>query len=57
MVTEKILKKYLPQETFQRPKMGFAVPVGQWLRGPLKDWADSLLDQTRIKSKAILIVV
>ena len=48
---KRILKKYLPQETFQRPKMGFAVPIAQWLRGPLKAWAESLLNETRIKSE------
>lgn len=48
---KEVLKKYLPKETFHRPKTGFAVPVGQWLRGPLKEWADSLLNQTRLKSE------
>ena len=50
-ILKELLKQYLPVEIFQRPKMGFAVPVGQWLRGPLKEWADDLLNQTRLKNE------
>lgn len=49
-ILKNILSNYVPKKLFDRPKAGFAVPVSQWLRGPLKDWAESLLDEKRIKN-------
>ena len=40
--------RHVPREIIDRPKMGFAIPLDKWLRGPLHEWADSLLDEKRI---------
>ena len=45
----KILYKYVPKELIERPKAGFAVPVGQWLREPLREWADDLLNESKMR--------
>ena len=49
-----VLYKHVPRELIERPKTGFAIPVGLWLRGPLRDWADTLLDEQRLRSQGYL---
>lgn len=49
-----ILDKYVPNEMINRPKAGFAVPIGEWLRGPLKLWAEKLLSKELITSQGYL---
>lgn len=46
-----ILSRHVPNELFDRPKMGFTPPVSVWLRGPLRDWASDLLDPGRLRSE------
>jgi asparagine synthase (glutamine-hydrolysing) len=49
-----VLDKYVPRPIVDRPKQGFAVPVGQWMKGPLRDWAESLLSAEALSRHGIL---
>jgi asparagine synthase (glutamine-hydrolysing) len=52
-ILRKVLARHVPPNLFERPKTGFGVPVGQWLRGPLEDWAADLLDENALQAEGI----
>lgn len=45
--------RYVPRELLERPKKGFSVPVDSWICGPLRDWAEALLDRNRLRNEGI----
>jgi len=50
----KILYRHVPRELIERPKVGFAIPLADWLRGPLRVWAEDLLDERRLHREGYL---
>ncbi len=49
-----LLYKYVPEKIIDRPKMGFGVPIDVWLRGPLKEWAENLIDDKKLQQQGFL---
>lgn len=48
LILKRLLFRHAPESMFRRPKAGFAIPVGEWIRGPLRDWAEAMLDPARL---------
>lgn len=53
-ILKQLLNKHIPKELYNRPKMGFGAPVGEWLNGPLRDWAEDLLSKDNINKFGVL---
>ena len=53
IMLRELLLRHLPRAAFDRPKMGFDIPLGAWLRGPLREWAEHLLDPVTLRNGGI----
>lgn len=53
-ILRRVLDRYVPRHLIERPKVGFAVPLADWLRGPLREWAADLLDPQRLRREGLI---
>ncbi len=52
-ILRRVLERHVPCSLFERPKAGFGIPVGEWLRGPLREWAEELLAEDRLRREGL----
>ena len=55
-ILRNVLDRYVPRTLVERAKMGFGIPLGDWLRGPLRDWAETLLAEQRLHEGGLVDV-
>ncbi|HWP27206.1 MAG TPA: asparagine synthase (glutamine-hydrolyzing) [Xanthobacteraceae bacterium] len=53
-ILRKVLERHVPRKLFERPKTGFTLPLAEWLRGPLRPWAEHLLAENRLREAGLL---
>jgi asparagine synthase (glutamine-hydrolysing) len=53
-ILRRVLHRYVPPGLVERPKMGFAIPLANWLRGPLRPWAEELVSERRLRNEGFL---
>jgi len=53
-ILKELLYRYVPKILIDRPKMGFGIPIDEWLRGPLREWGSDLLNPARLKNEGYL---
>lgn len=55
-ILRQVLYQYVPKQLIERPKAGFGIPLGDWLRGPLREWVEGLLDENRLRQEGFFNV-
>jgi asparagine synthase (glutamine-hydrolysing) len=54
-ILRQVLDRHVPRQLMERPKMGFAVPVGDWIKGDMREWAESLLEERQMKEEGFFV--